>query len=298
MQVIKPTTMTPAMLVSTDAVEAYADWIAATAYIAGNRVVRTTTNRIYERLIAGTTATLPELDLVNWLDFGPTNKWAMFDAQTSTQTTATTSLTVTVATGIIDSVALIGTSADQVSITLRDGLGGPVIYSASMGLAGDIATDWYQHFFFDPLVRRTQGVFQGLPPYGSSHLTITMSGGGAIALGNVVFGRKSDLGDTQYNPSSGITDYSRKTTDDFGVTTFVRRDFSKRLSASLMIDNLQLNRIQRTLYDLRATPCVWIGSDLPEFDEALVVYGFYKDFSTVVAYLQNSYCSLEIEGLI
>ena len=298
MKVIKPTTMTPAMLISTTAVETYAAWSAATAYIVGNRVIRTTTNRIYERLVAGTTATAPESDLVNWFDYGPTNKWAMFDAQTSTLTTATTSLTVTIATGIIDSVALIGTSAYQAAITLCDGLGGAIVYSNSMGLAGDVATDWYQYFFYDPLVARTQGVFQDLPPYLSSHLTMTLTGVGTISLGNLVFGRKSDLGDTEFNPTAGIIDYSKKSTDAFGVTTFVKRDFSKRVTARLMIDNLQLNRIQRTLYDLRATPCVWIGSDAPEFDEALVVYGFYKDFSTVIAYARISYCSLEIEGLI
>jgi len=298
MKVIKPTIMTSAMLISTDAVEIYSAWNAVTNYAVGDRVIRTTTNRIYERLVAGTTSTVPELDLVNWLDYAPTNKWAMFDEQTSTVTTATNTLTVTVATGIIDSVALIGTNAVSVSLTLRDGLGGAVIWTGSMGLSGETVTDWYQYFFFDPLTQRTQSIFQGIPPYASSHLTMVLTGSGTISLGNLIFGTTKDLGLTETSPTSGITDYSKKETDDFGITTFVRRSYSKRMTANLIIDNLQLNRIQRTLYDLRATPCVWVGSDMPELDEALVVYGFYKDFTTTIPYPSMSFCSLEIEGLI
>jgi len=298
MNVIKPALVSPAMLVSSNATETYAAWSAATAYAQTARVVRSTTNRIYERMVTGTTATAPESDAANWFDYGPSNKFAMFDEQVSTVTSAAGVLTVTVATGIIDSVALIGVNADSARLTLRDGLGGPVIYDSTVGLNGDLVGDWYQYFFSDPLIRRTQSVFQGLPPYGSSHLTLTLTGGGLVSLGNLVFGRKYALGDAEFGATAGLVDYSRKTTDAFGVTTFVRREFSKRLTARLRIDNLQLNRVQRTLYSLRATPCVWLASDAPEFNEPLVVYGFYKDFSTSIAYARVSFCSLEIEGLI
>lgn len=104
------------------------------------------------------------------------------------------------------------------------------------------------------------------------------------------------LGDTQYGASVGIIDYSRKETDAFGVTTFVRRAYSKRMSAKLMLDNVQMNKVQRVLADLRATPCAWIGADDVTY-APLVVYGFYKDFSIEVAYPTASYCSLEVEGL-
>jgi len=298
MKVVKPTTMTPAMLISSDAVEAYATWNAATNYSVGARVVRTTTNRIYERLVAGTSATLPELDLVNWLDYAPTNKWAMFDEQTATMTTATNSLTVVVATGVIDSVSLIGTTADEVQLTLRDGLGGAVIWTGSMGLSGETVTDWYQYFFFDPLTSRTQAIFQNLPPYVSSHLTMVLTGIGSISLGNLVFGASKDIGGLEYGCTASITDYSVKETDAFGITKFVKRGYAKRMTGNLIIDNMQLNRIHRTLSDLRATPCVWIGSDQPEFNEPLVVFGFYKDFTITIPYNTTSYCSLEIEGLI
>lgn len=290
--------MTSAMLISSSVTEAYPAWAASNAYSVGSRVIRSTTNRIYERLVAGTSATPPEADRVNWMDFGPTNKWAMFDDQVSTASTAVNSLTVIVATGFIDSVGVVGASAYQAEIVMRDGLGGPVVHTESLGMAGDIVTDWSQYFFSDPMFARSLGLFQNLPMYLNTHLTLTLTGVGAIALGGLVFGRQTFLGETQYNPSAGITDYSIKDTDSFGVTKFVKRAYSKRLTCSLMVDRLLLNRVQRTLSDLRATPCLWIGVDLPEYSEPMVVFGFYRDFSTVIAYPNVSFCSLEIEGLI
>lgn len=71
MKVIKPTPITAAMLISTNAAETYAAWNGATAYVVGNIVLLTSTQRLYERLVAGTTATSPELDPTNWLDIAP-----------------------------------------------------------------------------------------------------------------------------------------------------------------------------------------------------------------------------------
>lgn len=297
MKVIRPTTMTPSMLVSSNAVELYAEWSAATTYAKGARVIYQT--RIYESLINSNINFQPGASPIQWLDIGPDNTWSMFDSQVSTQTTTTTSLSVTVATGTIDSVYLgniIGLSA---TITVRDGLGGPIVYQQKQGLTGETVGDWYQYFFFDPLLLRNQAIFQGIPPFAGSHLTIEVEGAGTVAVGMVTFGRVTMIGSTAYGASAGIIDYSRKDTDEFGKTTFVQRAFSKRLSASVMVPNTQLNRVQRLLYDLRAVPVVWLGNnDAPEFEEPMVVFGFYRDFSTDVAYPTVSFCSLEIEGLI
>lgn len=302
MIVVKPTIVAKAMLISSTATETYSAWSSGTAYIVGNRVLRTTTERIYQRLIAGTTATLPESDPTNWLDLSPSNRWAMFDNQVSTTTTATTSLAVTIATGGMDTLMLAGALAYTAVISVRDGLGGTEVYSESIGMTGETPVDWYGYFFYDRLstTSNTQVVRRGLPPIINGHLTVTLTGGtgNTVALGSLLFGIAQDVGSTNYGARSGITDFSVKSTDAFGTTTFVKRAFSKRLSADMLITNAQLNRIQRLLYSLRATPCIWVGSEEDTLTEALVIYGFYKDFSTTISYPFHSLCSLEIEGLI
>ena len=128
-------------------------------------------------------------------------------------------------------------------------------------------------------------------------MTFTGATGETVSAGEVVFGMLSDLGDTQYGVTSGIIDYSVKSTDQYGNTTLTKRAYSKRMSAKVQLDNTQLNRVQSFLYTIRATPCVWIGSDDPRMQEPLVIYGFYKDFSTEIPYPTYSLCSLEVEGL-
>ncbi len=295
MKVVKPTAFLPAMLVATNAIEIVAAWSAGTTYAVD--VQARTGGRIYQSRTGGNLNFPPASNPLKWADVGPDNTSAAFDDQVSTSATGATSLTYTLATGIIDALALINVAATTARLVVRDGPGGAVFFDESAGMDGSTVTDWYQYFFSDPLLQRTQIVFDGIPPFGSSSATITITGTGAVSVGHIAFGRVAELGDAAYGATAGITDYSTKTTDAFGVITFVRRAFSKRMTARLTINNLQLNRIQRLLYDLRATPCVWIGADDPQFDEPLTVFGYYRDFSTDIAYPTTSYCSLEIEGL-
>lgn len=283
------------MLVSTDAAETYTAWNAATAYTAGDIVLRTATQRLYQRLISGTTATAPESDTTNWLDIAPSKKWAMFDGEISTATTKSTSLSVVLKPGYVNSLALFGLVGSNLAVTVRDALAGNIVYTLSQDLDGTIIADWYQ-YFFEPVVQLAEVVLTDLPPYGDAHITVVLTGPSTVECGICLVGTFYTLGDTQYGASVGIIDYSRKETDAFGVTTFVRRAYSKRMSAKLMLDNVQMNKVQRVLADLRATPCAWIGADDVTY-APLVVYGFYKDFSIEVAYPTASYCSLEVEGL-
>lgn len=295
MKAVKPTALTSAMLVSTTAVETYAAWVAATAYSVGDRVIRTTTNRVYQRLVAGTTATAPENDTTNWADIAPTNVWAMFDSQISTQTEATSTLTVVIKPGLCNSLCLYGLVGSSLTVTVRDGLAGPVVYSFTTTLDGTVISDWYQ-YYFEPFVQLESVVLSNLPPYGNAHITATITGTGTVKCGVLLAGTFYELGDTQYDATSGITDYSVKETDAFGVTTFVQRAYSDRISLNLMFPNSQLNKVKGVLKSLRATPCGWIGTDADGF-EVLDAFGFYRDFSIVIRYPTHSLCSLEIEGL-
>ena len=56
----------------------------------------------------------------------------------------------------------------------------------------------------------------------------------------------------------------------------------------------------KTLAELRATPAVFVCDNSTTAEtmyEAMLVFGFYKDFSIVVPGPKMSDCSIEIEGL-
>lgn len=299
MKVIRPFDMADAMLISTSAVETYAEYNAATSYALDAKCTMASTHRLYQCIQGPSVGHTPSTSPLYWMDIGPSNKWAMFDGQISTQTTATNTLTVTVATGLIDSVALVGVEAQSVQVTVRDGLGGPIIYDSTLPFTGDIPTDWYAYFFYDENSNRTLGVWQNIPPYQTAYLTITLTSGADVALGALLFGLSSYIGEAEYGASAGIIDYSRKNTNTVtGVTTFEQRAYSKRLSVPIYLEKAQTNRVQRTLSGLRATPCVWLASDDQDIEELSVVYGFYKDFSATITYPTLTLYALEIEGLI
>lgn len=287
------------MLISTTATNAEADWSNATTYALGNIVTYNT--RRYESLQATNLNHTPSTSPTWWLDLGADNKHAMFDGFANTVTTATTSLTAVIApASIINTVCLINVNAAIVNITVRDGIAGAIVYENTAGVSGANVSSWYEYFFNDPLVERTQIIFYDIPPYVNMHITLEFlnSIGETVSCGIATFGSVFDLGGTQYGANSGLIDYSRKETDEFGNTTFVERAFSKRLSADIYVKNSELNRIQNTLYAVRATPSVWIGSDDPLYQEALIIYGYYRDFSTTIAYPNHSMMNLEIEGLV
>lgn len=293
MKVVKPVSIGLDQLVSSSVLEdEYPAYNAGTNYAVGLRVIYD--HKVYESVQAPNTGHQPGTDATFWAEIGPTNRWAMFDSEISSQTSASDAITTVIKPGYVTAVALFGLVGSNVSVTVKDGLGGTVVYTKEKSLDGSIVEDWYA-YFFEPIDQLEEVVLSDLPPYSNAHITVSITGGqvkcGILAAGNVY-----ELGGTERGASAGIIDYSRKDTDANGKTTFVKRRYSKRMSARLFVENSSLNKLQRILASLRATPCVWIGTDAPGY-QPLTVFGFYRDFSIDVAYATRSYCNLEIEGL-
>lgn len=299
MKVIKPITFNATtMLLSSNAVEAYAAWSAATTY-AKDAIVDYDTH-YYISLVNSNTNNLPDVvGSTFWLLIGPDNRHAMFDGQVSTVTTSSSPLLVTVQPGIVNSLALVGLTGSDVTVELRDAGASPPIYSRTINLDGTVLVDWYM-YFFEPFVQLGEVVLTDIPPYANGQITVTLTSGGNVAIGELIFGTVYELGiaDLEQGAAVGIIDYSRKDTDpDTGATTFVRRAFSKRMSGQFLLNNSQINEVQRILADIRAVPSVFIGSEAEDYSP-LIVYGFYRDFSIDIAYATKSFCRLEVEGLI
>ena len=296
MRLIRPTTLTDAMLTSSTAPETdYPAWSSVTAYTVGARVILAATHRRYEALAASTNVS-PSTDPTKWLDLGPTNRWAMFDARVGTATSRTASLQVGLAPGTIDALALIDTEAESATVTLT--VSGVQVYSRSQTFnVGGVAIDNWFSWFFEPLSQKTSMLFLDVPVYAAGQLSVTLTRDNpadSVSCGTLLVGRQLSLGDTEHGADIGIIDYSRKETDQFGVTSVVERAFAKRMTAKVVLATDAIDDIHRSLAALRATPVLWIGS---ESFESLTVYGFYKEFSIDIAYPTVSYCSLTIEGL-
>lgn len=300
MRVIQPVTITDAMLVSHNVSEPAAGetaWNAATAYAVGDLAMRSGTNlhSIYRRLVAGTTATAPESDTINWKYVSGTNRWAVFDQITNSQTTRTSPLDITIKPGIVNGVALVGLVGDTVTVTMTDGLAGPTVYSAEVDLSLSVVADWYA-YYYEPFRQRGSVVLVDLPPYEDGHIRIEIEGSGTVKCGGILVGGLYEFGSIESGAQAGIVSYSRKTTDETtGLVSVESRRSVKTLKVRLMLDTGAVTAAHTVLQDLLDVVCVWLG-DNGEDIEPLQVVGFYKDFKLLVQYDNLSYYTLEIEG--
>lgn len=297
MRVIRPVTVTDAMLLSSNIAETdYAVWSGATTYALGDRRILTSTHRIYESIQAGNLNHDPAADLALatplwWKLVGPTNKWAMFDGLAGAQSSHATAITIAVQPGGIDSVSFINLDAESLSIAMVDGA--TTVYSRTVDLSLDNVFNWYE-YFFEPIIRRTDVVLSDLPVYSGATINISIASGGSAYCGEVVFGLKREIGSLRWAPKIGIIDYSRKEIDEFGNPQILKRRFSKRMSCDLLIRSEMVDEVHRLLTELRATPIVWAGSDLYD---STVVFGFFRDFDVVIEGRTQSKCSLTLEGM-
>jgi hypothetical protein len=284
-------------LVYTNVTNAFAEWSSATTYALGTSVsygidgtyISLQNSNLNQNPLTATTF---------WSRTGPTNKMAAFDDQISSVTTRVSDIIFAVTASSIDTVALLNMSAAKTSIAVTDIDLKNLVYHNSQELSGIESLDWYSYFFYDEDTARTTSVYMDIPSASNALITVKISGTGTVSLGNYINGEMKILGNTQYGVSAGIIDYSRKDIDEFGNVSFVKRNFSKRINASVSLTNANLNRVQRVLYQLRATPVLWLASTDIQFEEPLIIYGFYRDFSTEISYPTHSLCNLQIEGLI
>ncbi|NYT43099.1 hypothetical protein HZY97_20155 [Sphingomonas sp. R-74633] len=285
MKVVEPVTITDAVLVGSNVAENdYPAWAAGTTYAVGARVILTSTHRIYESAGAGNIGNHPAAGAAGkWIDVSATNRWAMFDQAVGSLTEAIGNITVTLAPpAAIGALAVLDTNA--VSVRVKVTSGAVTIYDQTQVPS-------------DPTDDEASMLFLDLPQVAGVQIVVTVSASGPlvpVAAGTLLLGNVLDLGLTEAGPSVGIDDFSRRETDDFGLTTVVERGWAKRMTIRSLIETGTADEVQRRLAALRAKPALWIGE---EGFESLAIYGFFKDFAVDLALETVSFCSLTIEGL-
>lgn len=297
MRIIRPTTVTDAVLTSSNVPETdYPEWVAGTTYALGARVIIASSHQVFESLAAGNVGHNPLTDISDppkWLALGATNRWRMFDERIGSVTSRAVDVDVSLKPGLINAVALFGLSAGSVTITMTDG--GNVVYARTVELVAPLSESSFYAYCFEPISRRTDIVVWDLPAYPGATLRVHVTQpDGTAEVGLLVVGLAKHIGNAQWGGRFGIADYSRKETDEFGNWGVVERGFSKTVTLTAELPTSSLSAIHSQLAKLRATPLVW---ETVDDVEAGLIYGFYKSFSIVMRYATKSYCDLEIEGL-
>ena len=297
MRLIRPNTIVPTMMTACNVPEDdAAAWVITTAYEVGAQVIDD--HAVYEALQSNTGAKPADNiggESPKWLDLGPTNRWKMFDTKVGSRTKQADTITLSVAPGLIDSIAFLDVAATSIEVVMTDP-GEGVVYTETIDLiTKSVVTDGYT-YFFEPIVTADAAVLLGIPPYGSATISITINNPTGLAeIGTIALGLQKYLGETQHGATFEIVDYSVKTEDAFGNFTILERSYRRRNTFELVINNASFDDINRTLAGYRAKLIVWVGTDAGY--SSFITYGFPQSFSTVAEWPTHSIISLAITGL-
>lgn len=277
----------------------YSAWSAGTAYSLGQRVIYA--HGVYQRLVAGTTATAPSADTVNWAYVRPTNRYACFDTSNSTATTLAGTISMVIQPGrAVNCVGVIGATGASVRVRIVDPSAGTT-YDQTRSLNNTNALPTWYSYFFDARSTFTQFIAQPQAYSSTAQVLIdiapatTGAGAGTASVATVVIGVKREYTvGVQYGVRLGIVDYSVKQTNTYGDTVLVQRSFSKRAEFQCLVSSSKTDSLYALLSSLRATPALWIVSD--QF-EASAIYGYLKDWGVSLSMPNEHYLDIQLEGL-
>lgn len=255
-----------------------------------------TRHDVYESLVGSNIGNAPAISPNHWIRVDSTNRWRMHDNSMGSQTANSNSIAnVYEAKQIIDAVALMNISAASIQLTVTDAIEG-VVYDQTFSGIAPISESSFYAWGFEPIVRITDMIISGLPPYLNADIALTMTDtGGTVLCGNCVLGKIRDFGGTQYGMGMRIDDYSIKSKSTFGIYTVQEGAYSRRLDAMVYVDSGAVDAVFNLLAQFRAIPAVYVGASLYG---SSIVFGFVNSFNPVVQYPTQSLMKIEIEGLI
>ena len=315
LKVIKPLTITDAMLTSTSIAEpdltfdpaGIVAWSTGTSY-ALKALVYGTDHLIYESLQAANLAHNPLFDVQNntvippvyWLarnDLGKTNRWQCLDLLRNLKSKRLGNQTFVITPGVrIDSLGLFGLEADSVTITIVNGA--TTIYTKTLTTSTRIVTNWFD-YFFKPFTNKKNYVFFDIPPYTNSVITVTLNSTTTSALGSFVIGNQVDMGNILYGAQSDVINPSRIDRTFDGAAILLQRQSTPKVNAVVLAKKTSVDSIRELRVFLNAMPAVWAGIDQVDdaYFESLLILGIYRQFVINLDYQDYVKINLEIEEI-
>lgn len=305
MNILEPYTLTDATLQSSNVTEDdHPQWAPGTTYDLGDLVIVVgTTHRIYKSVQGTNTGNDPTTDDGTWwVDQGATNRWKAFDQRLSDPVTNTTLIEYQITVPPrLDAVALFNIgNANEATIVVTDETVSPSaeVYRQTLSLIDNsFVVDWFTYFFEDTRYV-TEAILDDLPPFFGATLDIEITGdeGATVSCGQIVYGKKYNIGQTLTGTNVGIEDFSRKERDEFGNAILLERAFAQEVRFNVALPTETANRAKLVLSALRAKPAVYY-TDAEATQFGATIYGFFQDFFIPLE-TGTTVMSIEIEGLV
>lgn len=294
MKIIKPTSISSAMVIANSASNTDAEYDPAATYAAQQKC--TFAGYVYLSLQATNTGKQPDLltSAAWWSLVGAANKWAMFDDEVQTQTSASASLSATISVSYVDSIALLNLTGSSVRVSVKKE--GVTIYDKTVDLLDHALVENFNDFFFSTREYQSELALTDLPALPDVEITVAVSKIGAtVGIGLLVLGRVFDVGLEQYGLKREGVDYTIATFDKFGKLKREKQAYARKYSTQVNLDNARFDTVSKRLDSIASTPVVCVGGN--GWKSTLTVYGLIT-YSINLATCTTSFVSIDVKGLI
>ncbi|WP_418180740.1 hypothetical protein ACNSOL_01335 [Aliarcobacter lanthieri] len=240
---------------------------------------------------------------LSWKFLKKANKWAAFDEKTSSLTVNETEIIYVVQARYIDYIALLNLKARAVKFELfniSDDIDtSEPIWSKEQITYSRKPYNYTEYITSDGVFSQT--ILQNIFPYYAVKLKITISNtSGAIAqVGNIIYGKKIDLGITLIGVALEIGNLLDIDIDkDTGLINQVPIMPRKDLTIPVLIDIKDFERVEQKFTELLGKPCLFIAIEsIENVRPSLALYGFYKNIRIPIGAEKNEY-EIQIKGVI
>lgn len=252
-------------------------------------------NKIYECEVNNTIRIDPETNPLTWYYIGYVNKWAMFDYFMTSKTTTSGTIEVELGTQDVDSLALFGLYADSVTIELTNNIDSSVIFSKTTSLVDYEISDWWEWTYTQPTYKGD--LFFRLPMVYDGTLKITIEQRDGISkCAYVAFGQSQNVGCTLHGAKVSYRSNSYKTRNKMGQVYLQKNISWKRATIPVFVVDKRIDDIESKFKNIEGVPTLFIGDEREGGFEALLIFGFYRDFDIPIGANSSSY-EIEVESL-
>ena len=275
--------------ISTNLEQPYPIWDSTTEYPINTTVVYK--NHVYRTIVDNNQSVQPDLNTGKWLLFGVDNAFASIDLNSSTSSIMDDGLDYIEFEFAVDRynyLALSNIRGDAIEIWEYDELDVELahIYHENE-LVRTCADTWFDYYYC------------GLPqenvpdcgyPFDYLHtpihpltkrmvVRIHKTVDDCASIGIMIGGRAVNIGETQFGVKVGLIDYSRKETDDYGITSIVRRKSRQTMRSVVMIRSQNTQLVKRIVRDTLGTVVMFIADPATDSNyENLLLLGYVEEF--------------------
>jgi hypothetical protein len=149
-------------------------------------------------------------------------------------------------------------------------------------------------YFFEPSRVVRNHYVNNIPLHNGATITAKIDSDTTAEIGKIALGLSADIGELQRGGVYGILDYSTKETDADNRVTLTQGAYADTATIDVKFDSGNEAAFTRKLQDMRATPCVWVGT---ESLTGTIIFGYAKEWK--ISYGDDSFSTmmLNIEGL-